>query len=395
MESKLFQVLGRSAGIGGISLGVFLLLFRGLVAKDILPKAGLRPDQSYHLLLVFMYLTFGIALVGIVAWGIASKASKFAVSALLIFGLCLGFIGIRFVSADSENDSGESGLAGSEVRFVGQSISLDQLPAEMLQPIAGEGDLAKALARRGSLFLDHSTLVITPLGVSRSLTVHTLTLLNGSKIETNGNDLTLYASKIVGNGGNLDSFSDQDANPPVATAGKGHNGRDGGHVVLCSSRGLDGSLTINLRGQNGGAGAPGAVGSGGTQGPRGSNAVQGMVDCRSGGGDGGQGGQGNIGSPGTDGGNGGNGGSLNLCGNLATSRERIFFSAPPGVGGLGGAGGFGGPGGQGGEGGSGSASCSGGRAGQPGPPGPQGERGNSGADGVGGKVSLDGLEITR
>jgi len=66
MEDHILQAVGKVAGIGGIALGVFLLLFKEVIRKNIFPS--LSNDEAYRLIRQFMYLTFGIALVGIAAW---------------------------------------------------------------------------------------------------------------------------------------------------------------------------------------------------------------------------------------------------------------------------------------------------------------------------------------
>jgi hypothetical protein len=59
MERKLFTSLGKIAGLGGIALGVFLLLFRDLLETQFLSQAAI---------LSLMILTFGVARIGVVAW---------------------------------------------------------------------------------------------------------------------------------------------------------------------------------------------------------------------------------------------------------------------------------------------------------------------------------------
>ena len=66
MERALLETLGRIAGIGGLALGVFLLLFREVIRKNVFPK--LSDEYAYRLIRQFMYLTFGIAILGILAW---------------------------------------------------------------------------------------------------------------------------------------------------------------------------------------------------------------------------------------------------------------------------------------------------------------------------------------
>lgn len=75
MESRLLSSLGKVAGLGGIALGVFLLLFRGVLEKDFLPKAGLEPAQAYAIILSLMIFTFGIAGLGLIAW-LISRATN-------------------------------------------------------------------------------------------------------------------------------------------------------------------------------------------------------------------------------------------------------------------------------------------------------------------------------
>jgi hypothetical protein len=68
MDGKLLTDLGKIAGVGGIALGVFVVLFRGVLQTEFLPKAGLSPCQAFSVILVLMILTFGIAGIGLIAW---------------------------------------------------------------------------------------------------------------------------------------------------------------------------------------------------------------------------------------------------------------------------------------------------------------------------------------
>jgi hypothetical protein len=77
MDSKLFETLGQIAGIGGLAIGTFLLLFREVIRKSIFPR--LTNQQAYRIIRLFMILTFAIALAGISAWifsGIRLKSSE-------------------------------------------------------------------------------------------------------------------------------------------------------------------------------------------------------------------------------------------------------------------------------------------------------------------------------
>lgn len=66
METELLKTLGQIAGIGGIALGVFLLLFRDLISKRIFPT--LTRDQSFRLLRLIVILVWSVAIAGIGAW---------------------------------------------------------------------------------------------------------------------------------------------------------------------------------------------------------------------------------------------------------------------------------------------------------------------------------------
>jgi hypothetical protein len=70
MNSELLQALGtiaQFAGIGGIAVFAFLVLFRELIVKPgIFPQ--LPQAEAYKIIRLFMILTFMVTLVGIGAW---------------------------------------------------------------------------------------------------------------------------------------------------------------------------------------------------------------------------------------------------------------------------------------------------------------------------------------
>ena len=63
METELLRTVGQIAGIGGIALGVFLLLFRDIIRKKIFPT--LTKQQGFQLLMLISVLVWSIALAGI------------------------------------------------------------------------------------------------------------------------------------------------------------------------------------------------------------------------------------------------------------------------------------------------------------------------------------------
>jgi uncharacterized membrane protein (DUF485 family) len=68
MENNILSSLGKAAGLGGIALGVFLLLFQGVLRTQFLPQAGLGSAQAFAVILSLMILTFGVAGIGVIAW---------------------------------------------------------------------------------------------------------------------------------------------------------------------------------------------------------------------------------------------------------------------------------------------------------------------------------------
>jgi|SRR5713226_6076914 len=66
MELPTLKLFGQIAGIGGLALGIFLLLFRDVIRKNIFPT--LSPEHAYRLIRQFMYLTFAIAAIGVLSW---------------------------------------------------------------------------------------------------------------------------------------------------------------------------------------------------------------------------------------------------------------------------------------------------------------------------------------
>ena len=66
MDANILKTVGQVAGIGGIALGVFLLLFRDIIRKNIFPK--LPTAEAYGLLRLITGAVWSVAVVGILAW---------------------------------------------------------------------------------------------------------------------------------------------------------------------------------------------------------------------------------------------------------------------------------------------------------------------------------------
>jgi len=78
MNAELFKTLGQVAGIGGVALGVFLVLFREIIRKSIFPQ--LKKDDAYQLLRLITILVFIVAITGIAAWVFVGGSSDINVS---------------------------------------------------------------------------------------------------------------------------------------------------------------------------------------------------------------------------------------------------------------------------------------------------------------------------
>jgi hypothetical protein len=79
MEADILKAVGQIAGIGGLALGVFLLLFRDIIRKNIFPK--MPAPEAYRLLRLITVAVWSIAVVGIGAWVFVSHGSGATVKA--------------------------------------------------------------------------------------------------------------------------------------------------------------------------------------------------------------------------------------------------------------------------------------------------------------------------
>ncbi|MEM6825754.1 MAG: hypothetical protein AAF566_11635 [Pseudomonadota bacterium] len=66
MDQSIFEAVAAVAGIGGIGLAVFYLLFRDLIRKSIFPK--LSKKDSYRVILIFMGLVWSVSVIAMVLW---------------------------------------------------------------------------------------------------------------------------------------------------------------------------------------------------------------------------------------------------------------------------------------------------------------------------------------
>ncbi len=66
MSLELFRIAGQIAGIGGLAIGTFLILFREIIRKKIFPN--LARTQAYKLLRLMVILIWSLGLAGIASW---------------------------------------------------------------------------------------------------------------------------------------------------------------------------------------------------------------------------------------------------------------------------------------------------------------------------------------
>lgn len=92
MEGKILGSVGKIAGLGGIALGVFLLVFQSVLQKQFLPQAGLTSAQAFAVILSLMILTFGIAGIGVIAWLVSRTIGPRAPVSLPAMGTLAGLI---------------------------------------------------------------------------------------------------------------------------------------------------------------------------------------------------------------------------------------------------------------------------------------------------------------
>jgi hypothetical protein len=120
LESRLLNSLGKIAGLAGIFLGIFLLLFQGVLQKQFLPQAGLGATQAFAVILSLMILTFGIAGIGVLAWLISRNIRPERPIPGSSLGLLAALIGVVIAL-----------VLGSAV-FLGQPTNPDPAPAALV-----------------------------------------------------------------------------------------------------------------------------------------------------------------------------------------------------------------------------------------------------------------------
>jgi len=100
-EGSLIPLLGRIAGIAGISAGVLLTVYRQLLRLKLFPT--LPPERAYDLLLLIVLLTFAFAIGGLAAWLARARTARWVVVSLLLFALGMSALGATLIRGDKES----------------------------------------------------------------------------------------------------------------------------------------------------------------------------------------------------------------------------------------------------------------------------------------------------
>lgn len=73
-DMEIMKIFGQVAGIGGLSLGVFLILYRDIIRKNIFPR--LPAQEAYKLLRLITGAVWSLAIIGIAAWVYTSTPAR-------------------------------------------------------------------------------------------------------------------------------------------------------------------------------------------------------------------------------------------------------------------------------------------------------------------------------
>ncbi|MEM9557261.1 MAG: hypothetical protein AAGC60_23585 [Acidobacteriota bacterium] len=286
-------------------------------------------------------------------------------------------------------------------RISGFDLAYDQLPQSIRDPVPLNAKEFNTRLAEGGRWEVNGDITLAPpdptLNRKFLMALDELDLSGGGRIITNGHTLVLIVNRLKSGQGQVVSFLEdnregaegQSATTQGGHGGAGGRGDDGGTVSIHIVQDLEGFLTVELPGQNGGVGGDGNKGETGPKGPDGAKGKSNAFDCRSGGENGKKGGKGYPGGRGGDGGPAGAGGNLFIYTiGEPLSEAQYSFVGPAGEPGIPGSGGAGGDGGRGGKRGGGDGHCEGGKK-----DGDRGDAGAAGGDGSPGAIAADGTAI--
>ncbi len=82
MEHEILKTFGKIAGIGGLCLGIFLLVFREIIRNNFLSQLNRR--ESYKIIRLILILVWTIAVIGVAAWVYSEKKLIIRISESMI-----------------------------------------------------------------------------------------------------------------------------------------------------------------------------------------------------------------------------------------------------------------------------------------------------------------------
>src|ERR1700716_3504236 len=68
MEGRVLGVMGKVAGLAGLAIGLCLFIYRSVIQQNLLFTTGLSSAQAFFVIAAVMILTFGVAIMGMMAW---------------------------------------------------------------------------------------------------------------------------------------------------------------------------------------------------------------------------------------------------------------------------------------------------------------------------------------
>lgn len=100
MQGKILATLGRIAGLAGIAIGIFFLLYSGLIQYLLRKTADLDPPEAYAAFHSLTILIFGISAIGIITWLLSRSVSpKSPVPTSSVLALTVLIISVLGMSA--------------------------------------------------------------------------------------------------------------------------------------------------------------------------------------------------------------------------------------------------------------------------------------------------------
>jgi hypothetical protein len=68
MEGRVLGVMGKVARLAGLAIGLCLFIYRSVIQQNLLFTTGLSSAQAFFVIAAVMILTFGVAIMGMMAW---------------------------------------------------------------------------------------------------------------------------------------------------------------------------------------------------------------------------------------------------------------------------------------------------------------------------------------